>query len=495
MDGETALNKIGVGSSIIVFGFAIGAVLQYLMKVVLARFLGPESYGVFVQGLSISAATATIALFGFHMSIPRFMSYYRGKKEESLIENSVVTSFYIVVPFSLLLSALLYFLSGWLSVSVFNEPSLTVPLKFFSLTVLPLSLFYFTIALMRGMQNAKYKILLDDVLFSGTELLLIAVFLVAGYELSGAIYAYIISLGIVLLACYYLYRKVADRGIFSASELVPRKLLSFSWPLFIISVLLLSNKWSDIIMLGWLTESIEVGIYDVAFAIAGILTFLLSSLNYMFMPVVSEMYGKGNLSQIMEVYSTSTRWIVAATLPIVAGMLVFPEEMLETLFGASYMVGATSLSVLALGFFYHIAVGPAGMILLSIGKTKQFMIGTAVITVFDLVLNFLLIPTYGMLGAAIATTLGFVAGNTVYLIFVKRELGGLPYDWGYYKPIFSAFFASAAVYILKIMFSPALVASVMLGVILVAMYIFILYIVGGVQEEDYALVKELTPSL
>jgi O-antigen/teichoic acid export membrane protein len=491
MDKEAALDKIGVGSTVVILGLVIGAVLEYLVKMVLARFLGPESYGVFVQGFAISAATAMIALFGFHMSLPRFMSYYRGKENEEMIENSVSTSLYIVAPLSLILSVLLYLSSDWISLVVFNEPSLVTPLKLLSFAVVPLSLFYLTIAFMRGMKNARYKVILDEVLISVIELLLLSIVFIAGYGLVGAVYAYIASLFIMIAPCYYFYRKASKKSISTNSELIPRKLLNFSWPLFIISILLLTNKWSDVLMLGWLRESIEVGVYDVAFAIGSILLLLLNSLNYMFMPVVSELYGKGKLSDILEIYSTSTRWIFTLSLPIFAGILLFPSEIIKILFGNSYTTGTLPLAIIAVGFFYHAAVGPAGMILLSGGKTRTFMAATAVITAVSVLFNLVLIPVYGMLGAAIATTLGFVAGNTLYLLMVRKELNGLPYDRSYYKPVAGIAIASLVAYILKVVTEPGLIASVLLGIFLVFIYLSTLYLLGGFQEEDYELLENI----
>lgn len=490
MDKKAALDKIGIGSTIVILGLGIGAVLEYLVKMVLARYLGPELYGVFIQGFAISSAVSMLALLGFHMSLPRFMSYYRGRDDAQMAENSFLTSLYLVVPSSLFFSILLYLSSKWISLTVLNEPSLLEPLKLLSLTIVPLSLFYLTIAFMRGVKNARYKVVLDDILLPGIELVLILVFFFAGYSLIGAVYAYIISLVAILIACYYFYRRVS--GFSSSSrKFIPGKLLNFSWPLFIISILLLSNKWSDILILGWLKDSVQVGIYEVAFAVSSILTLLLNSLNYMFMPVVSELYGEGKISEVLDIYATSTRWIFVLTLPIFAGILIFPRQILELLFGISYTAGALSLRIVAVGFFYHTLVGPAGMILLSTGETRSFMAGTAVVTGVDILFNFLLIPEFGIVGAAIATALGFIVGNTVYLIFVKNELNGLPYNHRYFKPIIGILIASATIYLLKIIIDPGLVANVFLGFVLTSVYVLILYLVEGFQEEDYELLENI----
>ncbi len=495
MDGEEALTKVGIGSAIVITGFFVGAFFYYLVKVILARFLGPEAYGVFVQGMGIAQAAAMISLLGLSMSIPRFMSFYTGSEDEQLTGSIVSTSLYLIIPSSLLVSAIIFYLSGWISVSVFDEPALEEPLKLFSLAITPLVLFKLAKSLLRGMQDAKHKIYMDDFIWSGGVLLLVASFISAGYGVTGAVYAYIIATSIAVVAGYYFCRKVSEGRLFSNPDFPVRRLISFSWPLFVISILLIVNRWVDVLMLGWLIDSSQAGIYDVSYAIAGIMGFMLSSLSYMFMPVVSELYGKRDMSGILEVYSTSTRWIFTLTLPLLAGMLIFPEEIIHLLFGSSYVEGSVALAVLSIGFFYNAVKGPAGMILLSTGKTRLQMLGIGVITTFTVLLNLLLIPVYGIMGAAISTTIGFFLGDTLLLIFARREVGGLPYNRKYLKAIPAIMLSSGVVYGLKVFLAPSPLESAFLGAFLTVLYAGLLYVSGGLHARDREVLRRSTGSI
>ncbi|MFB6199735.1 MAG: flippase [Candidatus Nanohaloarchaea archaeon] len=490
MDGEEALSKVGVGSAAIMAGFAIGTVLQYLIKVVLARFLGPESYGVFVQGLALVQAAAIISLFGLHMSLPRFLSYYRGREKENLIGETAGTAVSIVIPSAVIVSSILYLSSGRISSAIFSEPALVRPLQLFALSVVPISLFYLAVGFIRGRQNARYKVYLDDLLFPGLELVFILVFFGLGYGVEGAVYAYLIASLVVMAASYWFYRELSDSDL-AVSIGTAKKLLLFSWPLFILTVLTMASKWIDVLMMGWLKESVQVGVYEVAFAVAGSLGLFLSSLSYMFLPVISELYGEEEVGEILGLYRTSTRWILMPVLPLVAGMLIFPSEILHVLFGESYVAGALALAILSLGYLFHVAVGPAGNILLASGKTRLLTLGMLSLTAVDVVLNLLLIPRYGMVGAAVAMTSGLLAGNTVLLLFAMREMGGHPYTRKYLKPVAAFFISSTTVYLLNASLEPGLLGSVMLGVLLVTVYTFVIYMSGGIQEEERELLGEV----
>ncbi|MFB6295121.1 MAG: hypothetical protein ABEI97_05145, partial [Candidatus Nanohaloarchaea archaeon] len=90
MDDE--LETIGKGSAAVVFGFVAGSVFQYLLKIVLARGLGPESYGVFVQGLAVAEVVAVASILGLEMGSARFIGYYGGKEDAGRVAGSAVTS-------------------------------------------------------------------------------------------------------------------------------------------------------------------------------------------------------------------------------------------------------------------------------------------------------------------------------------------------------------------------------------------------------------------
>lgn len=491
MDSEKALEKIGVGSMVIVAGFVLGAIFQYLIKVVLARFLGPDSYGVFVQGLALAEAAASIAIFGLQMSLPRFMSYYDGRGNKEEIANSVSTAHWMIIVSTVLASFILYLSAGRIATVIFKEAALVTPLKLFSLLIIPLGLVYFEISLFRGLQNASYKIYLDDIVFPGGVLALVLLFFSLGYGIEGAVYAYIIAAIATVLGGYYLVKELVEYDFSTFSGSSAKKLMFFSWPLFVISILLITTKWIDVLMIGWLMESKNVGIYNVAYSIAGITSFFLGSLSYMFMPVVSELHGKDLKSEIQQVFTGATRWIFTVVIPICAGMVIFPREIIGILFGASYTSGATVLAVLAIGFFYKAAKGPSGMILLAAGKTREQMLGVGLTAVFLVLLNLLLIPIYGILGAAVGTTAGFIIGDTVLLLLARREIGSFPYSRDFLRILAATAVSTISVYSIKIVTDPGLLQSVALGVFMLLLYGILLVVMGAIRDEDWILAEKI----
>lgn len=494
MGKDDALFKIGRETSIIIAGFVLGTFFQYLYKMVLARSLGPSSFGVFAQGLGLVQTAAVISLAGLQLSIPHFMSLYSGKGKDEDVGKVVSLGIYVLIAISASVSVFFYVFSEVIALQVFNEPALVTPLKIFSFTVIPLAGMHFTKALFRGRQDALRKVVIDDFIWSGLIVLFVLISAFLGYGVSGAVGAYFVGTLVAVLIGLILYWRRAGHG-FVLKDLPKKKIALFTWPLFLISAFMMLNRWFDVLMLGWLGESAQAGIYDISFSLAGYVALLLNSIGFIFMPLISELYGKQKIGEIRRVYRTSTRWLITLTLPLLAGMIIFPEEIIRILFGDQYVSGKAAMMILSAGFFYKVAKGPSHLILISAGKTKKLMLGSATIAFFIVALNLLLIPEYGIVGAAVSTLIAYLIGDTVILLLAVNEVNGFPYDSGFLRILPPITIASVIVFVLKRFLGPGLVASVLMGVLLVIIYFSTLYMFRGIRKEDYKLFKDFQSSL
>lgn len=490
MDTEDAIDRIGTGTVVIGAGFIIGAVLEYGVKVVLARYLGPDVYGVFIQGLAVTEIVAVVALIGLHRGLPRVISYYVGEGDTETVENAVWTAGIITIIGGTVSAALLYLVGPIVATTVFKEPMLVGVMQLFAVALLPLSFFYLVIGIIRGLQNARYKMYLTDVFLPTVQILLLLGLFHLGFGVDGAVYAYMAAVSLTVVGGIYYVRRLSDYRL-RGRDFIPRKLILFSWPLMVVSIILGINKWIDVLMLGWLTTSATVGVYEVALAVAGLSTIFLNSLNYMYMPVVSELYGAEGGNLVARTYRIASRWVYTLALPVFAGFLIFPHDILLLLFGSNYTGGAAALVILAAGFFLSTAVGPAGTTLIAVGRTKQFMAAMLLLGVADIVLNLVLIPPYGMVGAATAMTTGFVLANIAMVWFVHRETGTQPVTRRYVTPLVAAIVTALPTYAIARTMSLPVYGSVVLGGVMVAAYLALTAVLGGVHEEDREMLQRL----
>jgi O-antigen/teichoic acid export membrane protein len=123
--------------------------------------------------------------------------------------------------------------------------------------------------------------------------------------------------------------------------------------------------------------------------------------------------------------------MVALTWPLYLVMLVFPSPVLQV-FGSDYTSGATALAVLCAAGLFNLATGNVTVLLLMSGYSLLNMLNAAGALTLNIVLNLLLIPRYGMTGAAIAWAASIVANNLAAMIQVHGRLGLRPFGDGYW---------------------------------------------------------------
>ena len=172
-------------------------------------------------------------------------------------------------------------------------------------------------------------------------------------------------------------------------------------------------NWADTLMLGVFKTSVEVGIYSAARPLAGGIAFPLASLLLIYMPVISRLYGKGMLNEVRRNYLILTKWICLATLPLFLILFLFPEIVLNFLYGPDYILSANVLRILSLGFIVHNFVGPSGSTLVAMGHPRFIMFASLVAAILNIGLNVILIPSFGIVGAAIASASALIILNLI----------------------------------------------------------------------------------
>jgi O-antigen/teichoic acid export membrane protein len=364
--------------------------------------------------------------------------------------------------------------------------SLAVP--FFVL----LEIFIYSI---RGFQAPEYKVYANDVFYPVLRVSLIVLLISLGYGIVGAAAGWVLSIvGASILAGYYLERKVFPIIKMNIkSPFIGRELFYFSWPLMIISVLWLVVAWTDIMMLGFFKTSADVGLYNAALPTAGMLGVILTAFNFLFMPVISELLAKKRMEELKFMFKSVCRWIFILTLPFFLLMVLFPGTVLRILFGSEYVVASLALSILALGFFISAFIGPTGQLILSLGRTKLNLIITAIAASSNFLLNLLLIPLYGIVGAAIAMTSSLIIGSVFGIIFAYSLVKVQPCSLNFLKPILAGFLAGSFLYTLfKVLFKTITLWYVLIGLFLFFFaYSFFLLILKTFRAEDLMIMRAI----
>jgi len=490
-DLNASLTSLAKGATIIFGGLIVGNFLGMVNQIVLGRFLGPENYGLFNLSMSVVMIAGTICVFGLFGSLPRIIPFHIKKNERNAVRSVIEFGSLFSLSVGILLAVALYLLSDRLAVAVFHDPRLAPALKIFSFAIPLHGLQQVAQGVIRGFKAAKYEALVFHI---GSRIVTISVFLLSVVliqRLYGAIIAFTAGILVTTIVAMWLIRKRIFPDYLKHPRVpVARSVLSFGWPLALTGFVYLFVTKTDKLMLGYFLSSKDVGIYSPAVVMASLLDFVNSAFKYRFLPTASEYFSKNDMGSLEPLYKSTSRWSFLVVYPIFLFILVFPKELLTLLYGGEYVGGYMALIVLALGIAVNDFSGTSANMLVAGGRTRLNLLCEIIAAVTNIGLNILLIPIFGIVGAAMATAMSYVTRNISSLSFCYRSYGMHPYSKKYLNVIGSGLAAIAIVFVLKI-YSPFSwwATMVMLGFLFIAFYIAAILFSRSLERSDLIILE------
>ena len=495
---ERSLTTVVKGAGIIFFGGIVAQLFGMVNQILLGRFLGPEKYGLFNLGLSIILICSMFAMFGLGAALSQFIPVNIIKRNAGKVYDSIRFSFKFVFGVGISLSIILFIFSNVIATKIFRNDELSLVIRFLSVA-LPFTAFYrFAESVPRGFKKAKYKVYVQDM---EMQLLKISIFLVLiflGYKLLGAIAAYLCSVisasVIYLYLTYHKFLPSLDSSFHVNKKRyssVKKELISLTWPLFLAGFTYLILGHTDRILLGVYMSTTDVGIYVAAFFIASLTISIAAAFSFIFLPVISEYFAERDISGISDLFSTVTKWVFLLTFPIVIYLILYGKDVIRLIYGDPYLTGSSALTILSVGIAMFALTGMAGSILIAITKTKLNLLSEIIGAVSNIILNILLIPRYGIMGAAIGTSVSISLRNISSLGFVYRELKIHPYDINYIKIVVISVISLVLLSFVFKTYTDFLWSFLIIIPIFLTIYLIFLLITGCLDETDKSFIKTL----
>lgn len=491
LDG--AFRKLFKGGGFLFAGLMIELGVSFLAKIVIARVLGPVNYGAVSLGVTTLTLLSTLSILGLHSGIGRYLPRFENEADR---KGVIVSGFQMGLPIAIFTGLLVAALSGPLATYAFTDPSVAPFLRVFGLAIPFAALMKLSMGAVRGMQQAAPKVVIQNITPPVTRFTAVAVAVLLGAGALGIATAYAIAyVAAAIVGLYYVISRTPALSK-TKSARMHGELLSFSAPLIVSAAMSFVLSDLDTFMLGYFASTGDVGVYNVVYPIAQLMTVGLASFGFLFMPIVSELDSEGATEEMHRIYQVVTKWIFLATLPVFLVVALFPEVTIALTFGREYMEGGLALSLLAMAYFTHAIAGPNANTLTSMGRTRLIMWNNVAIGVLNAILNLLLIPSYGYLGAGVATAISYVMLNVLYSTQLYRETGIHPFSSSLIRPGIIASILVAVVYWVTRSFflitGPVL--FVMFAVFL-SLYAVVIVRFGGIEEEEVMLVLSLEERL
>lgn len=492
VDTDSAVRKLAKGGGIIFAGFFLESGLSFIAKILMAQILGRVSYGSVSIGIVMAANLSTIAALGLQTGVGRFLP----RQDEIAVRRGLLlTAYLIVVPVSLFVGLVVFFFSESIAIRLFNNQDLKPVIQIFAIVIPFASVMKLSIGGIQGMQKSLPKVAIRNITEPVVRFVAIIIVLYLGFRSLGISYAYLTSYAVAaLLGLIYIVR---NTPILAKVKPVwhSRELVSYSAPLAFASLasLIVSGIGIDTLMIGMFADSVgDVGIYNVIYPLANLLTLVFSSLSFLFMPVLSELHAEGETNQLIRLYQVATKWVVLVTLPLFLTMLLFPRTAIVLTFGQEYAPGAIAFAILGIGFFAQASLGLNRNVLESLGRTRHVFLATALAAGVNVVLNILLVPSYSYLGAAVGTAAAYLVLTGHLSIMAYSELGALPFTRSLTQPAavgISLFVGVSVLAHALIQISPLRLVGLLAFV--GPLYLASVLRFGGIQHEEIMLVLSL----
>ncbi len=497
--------KIAKEASISFGGMGIGSLFRYLFSIMMARWLGPQMLGIYSLGNAITRIGEIFGIMGLDNGVLRYVS--REKEKNDKVNNSIYSSIKMGFISSLLIGLLIYFCSDWIVLTLLNEDKfLSTVIKVYALT-LP-----FTVTTLiasfatQGFKILKYKVFVNQIINPFTLLLtMILSYLFFGPNI--AILAPTVVSAVIgfFLILYYLknFVDISINKVFNAK--FDNEILKFSLPLMFVSAIGIIMHWTDIIMLGVLDNAYSVGLYHPVERTAGLIRMILFAFASIFAPLFSQYFHEKNQTKMLEVFQLSTKWILLTSLPLFIFLILFSNTILM-LFGSEFGNNALALPILTVGIMIQAVFGLGSPSLTMSGFQKYNLINALVALFTNIFLNIMLIPQFGIAGAAMGTTIALFLISLLRFVENYYLLGLNLLSTKLFKPILAGLSTGMIVYFVKpYMFESGyfdyhssilhLIIYLLLGALFILLVYTILIWIFRLDDEDKDIVQVITNKL
>lgn len=406
--------------SLIIFIFKVfGAGALFLTYVLIPRYYGVEAFGVFNIMFALIMVLTVISRMGLDIYVIRIIPPLENNYHKiSLFLKRVLQ---IITILSILVGGIMFSFITPIDQYLFKSIDATSYLIVLALMVLPYTLFNVLVEVFRGFNDIKIYSFFRNLSQNGIVVILLGISIVfsLSYHPVEILFLGIAIISIILLFILYFFLKKRNVSIF-----IPGKyndgIIKYSYPMFLTSSVMFLMGYVDSFMIAYYLDEYQVGIYAACISLSMILTFIPMAIGVYISPKVATSYHRGEHLKVKNLFNDSLKLIAVTTLPIF-GLIVFFADFFLGLFGSAFIVASTTLFIVNLGFLSEALCGPVGFVLNMTNNQHIFMKILIISLLINITLNALLIPFYGINGAAVALLCSMLFWTISGFIILKAK--------------------------------------------------------------------------
>ncbi|MHB1270930.1 MAG: flippase [Thermoleophilia bacterium] len=437
-ESVTYLPQVAKGAMINLSGTVVRTLLAFGYTILLARTLPVSDLGQYFLILTIVNILGLASTLGLDFGVVRYVALYVGEGSFQKARQTLRTALLLGLATGIVVMGTVIIAAPSVAAHLLSETSQSVTvLRLFAISIpfwVGARLFNATT---QGMHRMHYQVFSRDLGEQLSKLVFTGIALAVGAGLAGVVVANVASVVLAMLLSLFFAMIVmapARESRAAATAGSSRELVHYSFPLAFSNILGMVLVWIDMLIMGYLGTATEVGFYGAALRVGVVSSAIFLAFTTVFTPVISDLYNRHISRELHLLYKIVTRWIFICTLPVVLLQLLFAEPIMN-MFGSQFAAGSGALMILALSQLINAASGPAGYMVLMSGRSRLELLNISVSLAVNVAACFLLIPRYGVIGAALANLMAAVAINLLRAVEVWLFMHVHAYSYSYFKPL------------------------------------------------------------
>lgn len=480
VDGDSRVRRNAV---YLFLGVIIANLASFLFRLVLAREFGPGGFGIFSLALMTTSIATMVALLGLPDGVMTFVSKFRERGAYDRVAGVILSSIVLSLGTAIILVGLVVLVAPFLANQVFSTPELAGVLWWFAWVIPANVIIDISAAYFLSTERAGYNTLIKQVIPKVSLLSFIVGIAVLDGPIITVGIAYLAATGIGAVA------GVSAVGLSFPYDRVDqitidvRELLTYSAPLLATAAIGFFLNWTDTMVVGYFIDSAAVGLYQSAFVLAANIHVILGAISGSLYPNFGSLFAKNDFETMRRRFTEGTRWAVLATTAPALYLVSFPSLSLGLLFGEPFAAGGLVLIILVIANGLIVLFGPSTNLLKTAEEPRYIAMTYGFASLLNIVLNVLLVPVAGIVGAAIGTSMAMVLANYFHFLRVRQYVEiALPVD-----PLSRALVAGFVALIPSVYIAQFVNSILRFGVhiaIFSTLYIAVLFAMGELNKKE-----------
>lgn len=383
---------------------------HFILRILLGNNLGAEGLGIYTLAFTFFLFGLSFSGFGTGAALTKNIAENIANKE--IIKDYIVSGFILSLITGSLMCLILFILSPYIANNIFDVNELEIYLKLVAICFPFIAIQKCVLAILNGLRKIKSFAIIN--IFQNISVVLLSILFVFVYneQVFGAIIGLIIPTIIISVISVFLIKDLL-RDITKINYSVFKQVVSFGYFVMIAGSISFINTQVDSLLIGYYLNAFELGIYSIALLFAQITILIPSSMQVITTPSISNMFGNQDYNLIKYYIKRNVKITIFLCIILFISISIGGYFIIDLLFDDTFQDAFVPMIILCIGFVVYAPWVSVGSLLSCINKVNIIYKINLFFMIINILLNVLLIPYYGIVGAAISTSIVHIFSSII----------------------------------------------------------------------------------